>query len=145
MNPSTISNHPGDQRIRQALLAQIHIAQRDLQLDEAAYRLLLQRLTGRNSCAEMNLTQLQAVRREMVLRGFKPVEPWQWVDHAAVDRRPLLRQIIALANQAHVGEGYVNSLARRISGKERLAFCNGDELHDIIAALNVHQRRHPVA
>lgn len=46
---------------RRTLLAMIHAARRTLALDEDAYRGLLERLTGKRSCRDLNGAELQRV------------------------------------------------------------------------------------
>ena len=60
---------------RRALIAKIHVAKKQLRLDDASYRELLQRAGGRQSSKDMNDNQLQAVIDELKRIGFsEPVE-----------------------------------------------------------------------
>lgn len=55
---------------RSKLIAKIHIAQGQLDLDDPTYRDLLVRVTGKSSCRDMNDGQLRAVLAEMGRLGF---------------------------------------------------------------------------
>ncbi|WP_244903126.1 phage protein GemA/Gp16 family protein [Simonsiella muelleri] len=55
---------------RQGLIAKIHVAKTQLALDDDNYRAILQRVTAKSSCAEMNLQELQRVMAEMERLGF---------------------------------------------------------------------------
>lgn len=53
-------------------LAQIHIARKFFELDEVAYRAVLQRVTGVDSLRQMSPAQLDQVIREFMSKGWKP-------------------------------------------------------------------------
>lgn len=57
---------------RSPMQAKIHIAKKELALDDATYRALLQRVTGRTSSAGLSDVQLDAVLAELKRLGFKP-------------------------------------------------------------------------
>lgn len=57
---------------RNAMIAKIKIAQKQLGLDDATYRAMLQSVTGRNSCTKCNASQLQAVLAELRVKGWNP-------------------------------------------------------------------------
>lgn len=53
------------------LLAKIHIAKKELGLDDETYRAVLQRVIGKSSCAKANAKQLTKVIEEFKSLGFK--------------------------------------------------------------------------
>lgn len=57
---------------RRALLAQVHIAKKDLALDESSYRGLLQRIAGTPSASNCTEPQLLAVVAEFRRLGWAP-------------------------------------------------------------------------
>lgn len=57
---------------RSPMQAKIHIAKKELSLDDSTYRALLQRVTGRTSSAGLSDAQLEAVLTELKRLGFKP-------------------------------------------------------------------------
>lgn len=57
---------------RQSLLAQIHIAKKQLGLSEPEYRDLLTAATGKSSSSLMNPAELGRVIEALVKAGFKP-------------------------------------------------------------------------
>jgi hypothetical protein len=61
--------------IRKARLAQVHIARKEMGLDEDAYRALVQRVTGRESAGQCTDAQLAAVLVDMKRLGWKPAPP----------------------------------------------------------------------
>lgn len=68
---------------RTGLIGKIHVARKQLGLDEDSYRAILHRETGQDSCKAMTIAQLEAVLRAMHAAGFKPTAPKR------AGRRPL--------------------------------------------------------
>lgn len=71
---------------RRALLAKVHIARKELALEEADYRALLVRVAGGESAAGLDAGGLEAVVAEMKRLGWKPpagkpVSPKRHVRH----------------------------------------------------------------
>jgi len=54
------------------LKAQIHIAKKELALDDDTYRHMLMQVTGKTSCGEMTERQLRQVVRSLKAKGWKP-------------------------------------------------------------------------
>jgi|GEM_PF-549639 len=57
---------------RTRLIRLIHVAQREMQLDDETYRALLKNATGLSSCGDMNEVQLEQVVAKMKGGGFQP-------------------------------------------------------------------------
>lgn len=57
---------------RRDLLAQIHIAKKELGLDDDTYRAVLARVAGRDSAAKLSDGQLTLVIKDLKARGWKP-------------------------------------------------------------------------
>ena len=57
---------------RNALIAKIHIGKNHLALNECSYRALLFGATGKESCADMDIGELEQVLSAMKNVGFKP-------------------------------------------------------------------------
>lgn len=55
-----------------AALAKVHIAKKDLQIPDDAYRAMLQRLTGHSSARDCTEAQLATVLEELKAKGWKP-------------------------------------------------------------------------
>lgn len=56
---------------RKAALAQIHIAKKQLDMDDDIYRDALEQVTGKRSCSEMHISELYKVIAHMEKCGFK--------------------------------------------------------------------------
>lgn len=77
---------------RHALIAKIHVAKKQLQLTDEEYRQFLYQETGKTSCKDMNLGQLQRVWEELKRRGYVEPAPHRRREKAA----PHVRMIYAL-------------------------------------------------
>lgn len=58
--------------LAQRLIAQVHIAKKDLALDDDTYRHMLMTVTGKSSCADMSERQLRQVLDHAKALGWKP-------------------------------------------------------------------------
>jgi hypothetical protein len=59
-----------DSEFRKAVIKKIHIAKSDLKLDGDRYRALLEGVTGKDSCKDMTLQELNLVYAQMEKEGF---------------------------------------------------------------------------
>ena len=57
---------------RNTLIAKIHIAKKDLGLDDDTYRGALEMATGKSSCSKMTDRQLQDTLAHFKTKGFQP-------------------------------------------------------------------------
>jgi phage gp16-like protein len=60
--------------INQANVQKIHIAKKQLGLDDVTYKEMLKGLTGKESTAELNWQQLELVVQTLKAKGFKPIK-----------------------------------------------------------------------
>jgi phage gp16-like protein len=63
---------PNEKSNRQKVIAQIHIAKKQLGLDNDVYSCLLDHETSKASCSDMSLAELYRVLHVMKQKGFKP-------------------------------------------------------------------------
>ena len=111
---------------------------------EEAYRAMLLRITGKNSCAVMDIDELEHVAEEMRRFGFKPSTARE--KHG----RPHLRRTTAAAMmdkvEALLADGgyhwnYAHAMARRMFGREKVEYLDNDQLHKLVAALQIAANR----
>lgn len=144
---------PASDNRRNRELAQIHIAQAQLGLDDDVYRDMLFTIARVRSAADLDYAGRKAVLAHLRSRGFRafphprpspggrgryPGRPAN-MDHP--DRGPSLRKIEALLAEAGRPWSYAHALARRMFHVERIEWCETDQLHSIVAALMIDQRR----
>lgn len=65
-------------RYRKQMLAKVHIAKKELGLDEDTYRMILKELTGKDSCKHMKYEELDTVLQAMYLLGFSGRKKLDW-------------------------------------------------------------------
>lgn len=122
------------------LKAKIHIGKTQLALDEATYRALLSRITGKSSCALMNIKELEAVAAEMKRLGFKQTAPKGkgMRPHLEQGREALLNKLEALLTVEHKSWRYADGMAKQMFGKEFVRFLNAGQLYKLVQALQMH-------
>ncbi|MFU2132119.1 gp16 family protein [Gallibacterium anatis] len=79
------------------LIQLIHIAKHKLRIDEETYRLILCNETGKNSCKEMNITELMKVFDHFEQAGFKRTAKRQ---HSPASQKAKVKHNIALKIRA---------------------------------------------
>lgn len=140
---------------RRRELAQIHIAKKDLDIDDTTYRLMLQAIGRVNSAADLNAEGRRQVLAHLKARGFKPKasasstrrsayqirSDWDWVNNAAPDRQATLRKIAVMLKDSEREKVYADGIAKNMFGIERVEFCAPDQLRRIVAALEYDRRR----
>lgn len=129
--------------VRQNDLAKIHIARKDLAMDDADYRAVIERITdGRhNSASTLNPVERKALLAEFKRFGWKPKPP---ADAAAtpVPRQSARRMLWRIRKLAGArGEPYIDGLAKKMFGLSSVRFANDLQLHSILAALEIDRRR----
>lgn len=130
-------------------MAVIHMAKKQLGMDDGTYRDMLWAVARARSAADLDFTGLQRVRDHLSKCGFKPTQgkspardpEWVWIDTAAEDRRPLLRKLMMQLRSAGRKRAYAEGMARHMFHVGRLEFCSPNQLHAIVAALNKDTNR----
>ncbi|ULJ61042.1 gp16 family protein [Wielerella bovis] len=129
---------------RQKMLAKIHIAKNQLDLDDDVYRDLLEHTTGLRSCSKMNKTQLENVLLVLKRKGFRDdfVGGLGRMPLHLVEHRPMMNKIAVLLKQTGKTWAYANGMAQKMFQKERLNLLNSDEMHRLLKALQIYTNRH---
>ena len=124
---------------RYGLIQKIKVAQKQLALDDDNYRAVLRRITGKSSCKDCDLLQLQRVIAEFERLGFQPTRP-------NLGRKPLhttdvsamMNKLSALLATANKTWAYANGIAKKMFQKDEVNQLSAEELRKLIAALNYH-------
>ena len=119
--------------VRKKKISMIKMAQKQLAIPDDAYRAMLQRISGQNSCTCLSIAQLDKVLDEMIKKGFKikpknpsysaPVKTPTYVQ--SDERDKVLSMWIALADIGVVKNRSDHALARycyKITGKQHWHF-----------------------
>jgi Mu-like prophage protein gp16 len=129
---------------RNAELAKIHIAQKQLALDDATYRAMLWSIAGIRSAKELDGNGRKKVLEHLKACGFKgrqrTVGTYPGRPHN-IETNPQLQKVEALLADAGRPWKYADSMTQRMFNVDRVAFCNPDQLQRLIAALTYDQQR----
>ena len=115
-----MTRYPTDQRRRD--LATIHMAKKQLDMDDAAYRDILWSVARVRSSSELDQAGRNKLLDHFRACGWKPtpkVNEWAFIDKAAPDRRPLLKKICMVCKSVGAGKAYAEGAAQRQTGIAR--------------------------
>lgn len=128
---------------RKGVTAQIHIARKQLGLDEDTYRQMIATVTGgKRSCADCSVAELYQVVHHLKERGFKARPRKRVAEYPGsphnLGKEPMLQKVEALLVELSAPWSYADAIARQQFGIERVAWLKKPEqLKAIIAALDV--------
>lgn len=139
---------------KRTLIAKIHIAKKDLGLDDGSYRDVLERVTGKNSSKNMTVNELEAVINEFKRYGWKSKaspttqkrygkKPTASVERPS--RQAIIDKVGAMLADMGLHWNYAHTMSNNMFGKLQLQFCTDDEMFKVMQALAVYQRRHQKA
>lgn len=132
---------------RTSLIKLIHVARRDLQLDDDTYRAFLLQCTGKTSCRELSVAQLEQVLDAMKERGFKKQKkhPRRRFKGHVTPREKVYKVWQQMAEDGFITDGgdvaldkYVQRLTAKRNGGQgvsTLAWCHGDTLLIVLETL----------
>ena len=132
---------------RRAELAKIHIAKKDLGLDDGTYRAMLHAVAGVESAAELTACGRRDVLEHLKSAGFasKTARPkYKGRPHnmdGLLSRDMQLRKIEALLTVGGKSWAYADGIARRICKVDKVAWVKTDQLYKIITALRMQAQR----
>ncbi|MFC5393132.1 phage protein GemA/Gp16 family protein [Bosea vestrisii] len=121
------------------MLAKIHIARKDLALDDDAYRGLLQRVAGVGSARDLSDRQADSVIAELKRLGWKPKAATR-----APSQRADLRKLYALWGALHAGPLDRDALRRWVAARFKVSapeFLKPDQTREAIEQLKAWQKR----
>lgn len=128
---------------RRAMLAKVHLAKKDLALQEDSYRDLLERVTGKRSAARCSQAQLHDVIAEFKRLGWKPKkrQPKRAgrrklaEGEQAAKIRALWLDLYHLAEIRDPSEEALAAFAARMVGIEALQWLDAGQADKVIKAL----------
>lgn len=132
--------------MRKKLLASIHIARKDMALEEESYRSLLCRVTGQTSAKELTEAQLRSVLSEFERLGWKK-ERFQ---RFAAGNRSDIRKVFAIWGslshhlECRGSRAGLRAFVQRQVGVSDPNFLNPGQARQIVEALKSIQKRHGI-
>jgi len=134
-------------QIRQRLIRLIHVAKRDLAMDDDTYRALLVTSTGHDSSSHLSDTELNKVLAHMKRRGFK-VRHTTSKSKRTLAQSPQDKKIRALWLSLHKhgvirdpSESALAAYVKRIAGVDALQWLDIQQASQIIETLKQWQDR----
>jgi len=124
---------------RRAMLAKIHIAKKDLGLDDATYRAKLQRITGKTSSGDMNFLQLEQVLKAFGEAGWKPTLRRPKATNASA--RKIYAMWTELKRLGLAKTARPDGFVKRMTGKARPEMLGSDEAQKVIEGLKALKQR----
>jgi phage gp16-like protein len=131
--------------IRTRELATIHVAKKQLGLDDGTYRDMLFTLTRKRSAGDLDHAERQRVIEHMRKRGFtRPVaapapRSAGRKPEVPADRQALVNKVEALLG-ARPWE-YARAMAKRMFKVDQLEWASAEQLRSLVAALEYDKRR----
>jgi phage gp16-like protein len=117
--------------MRTSELAKIHIAKKQLALDDDTYRDMLWTVARVRSSADLDDAGRRKVLEHMKSRGFKsPTKP----DVTNI-KKPLMSKIAAQLTDMNLTWAYADGVAKQMHKRDRLQWCSAQELRGVVAAL----------
>lgn len=126
---------------RRPLIAKIKIAQKQLGMADDAYRALLLRVGGADSCTKLGVAQLEAVLAEMQRMGFKPTKSAGCRPNRRSSADAMMRKVEALLLDNGWSWNYAHGTAKRMFGVDRVEWLSDDHMHKLVAALQIAANR----
>ena len=121
---------------RHKMLAKIHIAKKQLGMNDDCYREMLKQVAGVKSAKELDLSGFDKVLRHLKQVGFKARSKAQYPGrpHNADSQRQI-KKIEALLADNNLSWKYADAIAARMFGIKKIAWCLPPQLSKIITAL----------
>jgi phage gp16-like protein len=130
---------------RKGDLAKIHIAKKQLCLDEYTYREMLLNHGGHRSSAKMTGIERAAVLRHLARAGFsakKRAYQGRPANMNHPEKGKMLGKIEALLAEANRTWEYAHGMAKRMFHVDQVQWLTPRQLHKLIAALMADAKRH---
>ena len=130
---------------RNAALGKIHIAKKDLGLDDDTYRALLARVAGVTSAKDLNPRQVSAVLAEFQRLGWQPSSnprAGRARPNPARSRQAVMGKVEALLAEAGRPWAYADGMAGRMFGVARVEWLDDNQLQRLMQALIIDAGRH---
>ena len=126
-----------DVRERNGLLAKVHIAKKELCLEDPVYRFILQDEFGVDSAKKLNNKELEALLRRFMSKGWQPMKTHGASRDGHAQAEALLERVGQIVLHSDMTPARVRGLTRKICGVEDAGWCRDVEaLKRLLAALH---------
>ena len=129
-----------------AMLAKIHIAKKDLGLDDHTYRTMLHSIAGVSSAKLLTPQKATMVINHLKRSGFiekkaKNSTAGRKAPNPTESCRLMMGKVEAMLADRGLPWAYADGIAQQMFKLDAVNFCDAAQLHKIIAALTIQQRR----
>ena len=126
---------------RRSALAKIHIAKKQLAMEDETYRTMLQEVAGVDSAADLDMRGLGKVLDHLADRGakFRGRGRRSKISSAPREKRRLLWKIYQLLGDRP--QKYAVAILRNQGGPDALEWATPTQLHKVVAALEYDRMR----
>ena len=125
---------------RKKMIAKVHIAKAELGMADDAYRALLVRVGGADSCAKLDDSALDKVLAEMRGKGFAAKSAGNRPPRRA-SADAMVRKIEALILDNGWSWNYAHGTAKRMFGIDRVQWLSDQNMHKLVSALQIAANR----
>ncbi|EJP3174601.1 regulatory protein GemA [Salmonella enterica] len=129
--------------VAKRLIGAIKTGQSFLGWDDATYRGVLCRLTGKRSSTKCSIRELEDVKEYMHSQGYPRMAP-KGKGHrpnVANRRKAILSKIEALLAEGGLSWAYAESIAHRMYKQKVLEWLDDEQLHSVMIALIKQSKR----
>lgn len=133
---------------RTAQLAAIHIAAKRLRLDRDTYVALLQRIAKVASAKDLDargrhdvLAELGRLAGDGKVRARNAVPPPGAPAQVREELQAMTDKLGAIAAELNLPWTYLDGMAKRMFGVEKTVWLTAEQMHKLVAALSIHQKR----
>lgn len=130
---------------RRNMLAKIHIAKKDLDLCDDAYRAILAEVGGAESAGDLDLDGLTRVVAHMRKLGFEPKRSKKTGSLPKAKAGQIKKIWAQCYSMGRPVPAYGDGMAKQMFGIARVQWCDPDQLRKISAALTYQQQREGAA
>lgn len=129
---------------RNPALAKIHIAKKELAMDDDTYRAMLQSIAGVSSSKDLTDAGMTKVLAHMQRCGWKPKTTTKAGKKPSVGRgrKALVGKVEALLAEAKRPWSYADAMAKRMFGVDKVDWLKAEQLVKLVAALTYDAKRH---
>lgn len=136
---------------RSKLIKLIHVARRELNMDEGAYRALLKRITGKDSLTQCNTVLMGQMLHEMKSKGFHvqsnryKSQPMTPAGQAIKDPRDkalsLWLQLASLGIVKNASDAALSKYCARVAGVDHWHWLDDESCYKVIESLKAWLKR----
>ena len=134
--------HKTAEQYRRSELAKIHMAKKDLGLDDDAYRDVLKNICGVDSAKHLDSQGRFKLLKHFANLGWGKTRPkYGRKPSVNSDKTALMGKLEALLADGRLPWSYADSMAKRIFKVDKVGWLQAAQLHKLVAAMQISANR----